>query len=205
MVVVGDSILAGFSSGGFIARGHGGQVDSAPAFVARRAGVTLPQPLMSGPGVPAQLNTVDVNGNGQLDPGEVQRTDSSIGSRARPIRLAQNLAVPGEDTRSVFEEIDPDSIVRQLLAGNAVDGRDVLKFLVLGLPRRSDSVSQVTLARDLRPSFLMVWLGNNDILDMATSTNPAAIDGDGGVRAPVLTPARRVCRHRRPDGGRQPV
>ena len=178
MVVVGDSLLAGFSSGGFIARGHGGQVDSAPAFVARRAGVSLPQPLMSGPGVPPQLNTVDDNGNGVLDPGEVRRTDSSLGNRARPIRLARNLAVPGEDTQSVFQEIDPDTIVSRLLAGNSVDGRDVLKFLVLGLPRRSDSVSQVSRARDLRPTFLMVWLGNNDILDMATSTNPDAVNGN---------------------------
>src|SRR5262249_59003253 len=53
--------------------------------------------------------------------------------------------------------------------------------LVLGVPRRSDSVSQVTRARELRPSFLMVWLGNNDILDMATSTNPAAVDGDASA------------------------
>src|SRR5262245_66316231 len=91
MVVVGDSVLAGFSSGGFIARGHGGQVDSAPAFVARRAGVSLLQPLMSAPGVPAQLNTVDANGNGQVDPGEGQRTDSWIGSRGAPTLLGGNL------------------------------------------------------------------------------------------------------------------
>src|SRR5262249_58018650 len=74
LVVVGDSLLAGFSSGGFVARGHAGQVDSAPAFVARRAGVSLPQPLMSSPGVPSQLSIQDDNGNGQLDPGEVRRT-----------------------------------------------------------------------------------------------------------------------------------
>ena len=61
LVVVGDSLLAGFSSGGFVARGHAGQVDSAPAFVARRAGVSLQQPLMSSPGVPAQLVISDAN------------------------------------------------------------------------------------------------------------------------------------------------
>src|SRR6516165_10801462 len=53
LVVVGDSLLAGFSSGGFVTRGHAGQVDSAPAFLARRAGVSFPQPLMSNPGVPS--------------------------------------------------------------------------------------------------------------------------------------------------------
>src|SRR5262249_49796852 len=58
-------------------------------------------------------------------------------------------------------------------------GRDVLKFLILGVPPSSDSVSQVTRARDdLRPSFLMVWLGNNDVLDMATETSPDAVTLD---------------------------
>lgn len=178
MVVVGDSVLAGFSSGGFIARGRGGQVDSAPAFVARRARVSLPQPLMSSPGVPPQLVIDDANDNGVLDPGEVRRTNDTIGFRARPVRVARNLAIPGEDMVSVFDEIAPAVIARRLLAGETVAGRDVLKFLELGLPFRSESVSQVTRARDLRPTFLMVWIGNNDVLDMATRTDPdaAALD-----------------------------
>jgi GDSL-like Lipase/Acylhydrolase len=179
LVVVGDSLLAGFSSGGFVAQGHAGQVDSAPAFLARRAGVSFPQPLMSNPGVPSQLMIVDANGNGQLDPGDVRRTTDAIGSRARPIRRARNLAVPGEDSNSVFETISSSTIARQLFNGNDVDGHDVLKFLILGVPPRSDSVSQITLARDdLRPSFLMIWLGNNDVLDMATETSPDAVTLD---------------------------
>src|SRR5262245_20141449 len=179
LVVVGDSLLAGFSSGGFVSQGHAGQVDSAPAFLARRAGVSLPQPLMSNPGVPSQLAIDDANGNGQLDPGDVRRTTDSIGSRARPIRRVRNLAVPGEDSKSVFETISPSVIARQLFNGNDVDGHDVLKFLILGVPPRSDSVSQITLARDdLRPSFLMIWLGNNAVLAMATQTSPDAVTLD---------------------------
>jgi len=178
LVVVGDSLLAGFSSGGFVARGHAGQVDSAPAFIARRAGVSLPQPLMSSPGVPAQLSISDANGNGLLDPGDVRRTTESIGSRARPIRRVRNLAVPGEDTQSVFDGISSRVIARQLFDGNNVDGRDVLKFLILGVPPTSDQVSQITRAGDLRPTFLMVWLGNNDVLDMATGTSPDAVTLD---------------------------
>ena len=179
LVVIGDSLLAGFSSGGFVSQGHAGQVDSAPAFLARRAGASLPQPLMSNPGVPSQLTIDDANGNGQLDPGDVRRTTDSIGFRARPIRRVRNLAVPGEDSKSVFETISPSVIARQLFNGNAVDGHDVLKFLILGVPPRSDAVSQITLARDdLRPSFLMIWLGNNDVLDMATQTSPNAVTLD---------------------------
>jgi lysophospholipase L1-like esterase len=174
MVVVGDSLLAGFSSGGLVAHGHAGQVDSAPAFVARRAGVSLPKPLMSGPGVPPQLVIVDANGNGALDPGEVRRTRTSLGSRKRPIRAARNLAVPGEDTESVFQTISPRVVARRLIDGDRVDGRDLLKFLILGVPPRAGSVSQVSRAREIRPRFVMVWLGANDVLDMATGTDPGA-------------------------------
>src|SRR5262245_2014299 len=178
MVVVGDSVLAGFSSGGFVARGHGGQVDSAPAFVARRAGVSLAQPLMSGPGVPPQLSISDANGNGVLDPGDVRRSSDSIGFRSKPVRNARNLAVPGEDMVSVFDQIAPGVIAGRLVEGDSVDGRDVLKFLELGLPFRSERVSQVSRAQDIGPSFLMVWIGNNDVLDMAANTDAFAATMD---------------------------
>jgi hypothetical protein len=181
LVVVGDSLLAGFSSGGLIARGHAGQVDSAPAFVARKAGVSLPQPLMSSPGVPPQYAIVDANQNGQLDPGEVHRTADSIGFRSKAGRSVRNLAVPGEDSQSVFDQIDSTDIAKKLIAGDDVAGRDILKFLILGLPPRSSDVSQVTRAQDLHPSFLMVWLGNNDVLEMATKTDPGAVTLDPTV------------------------
>src|SRR5205814_5758122 len=75
-VVVGDSLLAGFGSGGFVGVGRPGQVDSAAAFVARRAHVRLSLPTMTRPGVPPQLVIVDDNQNGVLDAGEVRRTQS---------------------------------------------------------------------------------------------------------------------------------
>ena len=101
-VVVGDSLLAGFGSGGLVGVGRPGQVDSAPAFVARRAHVRLPLPFMDAPGVPPPLVIVDANRNGRLDRGEVRRTSGGLGFRADPDKTARNLAVPGEDTGSVF-------------------------------------------------------------------------------------------------------
>src|SRR5262245_52551331 len=68
LVVIGDSLLAGFSSGGLVEVGHAGQKHSAPALVARQAHVKLPQPLMDRPGVPPQYRIDDVDGDGQLDP-----------------------------------------------------------------------------------------------------------------------------------------
>jgi lysophospholipase L1-like esterase len=173
MVVVGDSLLAGFGSGGLVATGRTGQVDSAPAVIARRAHVTLPLPLMRGPGVPPPYTIVDANRNGQLDPGDVVRPNG-LGSRDNDGTRARNLAVPGETIDSVFEEISPRDIAGDLVRGRGVDGQQALKFLILGLPLRGGGVSQVTRAQELHPSFVLVWIGNNDVLGMATRTNPDA-------------------------------
>jgi hypothetical protein len=173
-VVVGDSLLAGFGSGGFVGVGRPGQVDSTPGFIARRAHVRVPLPLISSPGVPPPLMIVDANRNGRLDSGEVRRTQSGLGFRADPDKVVRNLAVPGETIESLFEKIAPQNIAGEFITGD-VKGSDVLKFLILGLPLRSQSVSQVSRARELHPSFLLVWIGNNDVLDMATDTNPDAV------------------------------
>lgn len=172
-VVVGDSLLAGFGSNGFVRFGKPGQVDSSPSWIARRAHVRLPQPLMEEPGTPPQLRIVDDNRNGALDPEEVRVTSSGIGFRVDPDIQVRNLAVPGEDTLSVFDEISPEDIADQIISGN-VEGRDVLKFLILGLPIKNGSVSQVTRAKALNPSFIIVWIGNNDLLSTATRTDPNA-------------------------------
>jgi hypothetical protein len=173
MVVVGDSILAGFASGGLVRRGRMGQRDDAPALVARQAGARLAQPLMKPPGFPPPLTIVDKNRNGVLDPGEVKRRNGGIGFRSQPSREAHNLAVPGERVTTVFDTVDVASVVGDAIDGNA-KGRDVMKVTILGLPLRDDSVSQIRRVHDIEPTFLMVWLGNNDVLGMATQTNPGA-------------------------------
>ncbi len=186
-VVVGDSILAGFGNGGLVERGQMGQQNSAPAIIARRARVKLPQPLMEGPGVPPPYRIFDDNRNGLLEPGEVRRRTDGIGFRSDPDRDVRNLAVPGESVSSVFERIDSEGFAGDLVTGDA-DGREIMKFLILGLPLQDDDVSQVTAARDARPSFIMLWLGNNDVLDLATRTNPAGAE---------LTPAEFGTQYRR--------
>jgi len=187
-VVVGDSLLAGFISGGFVARD---QRRAAPALIARRASVKLSQPLMSGAGVPPPLRIDDRDGDGALDAEEVRRGSVNVGFRKYPGARVRNLAVPGEDITSVFERVDIED------AAASGDGRDILKFLILGLPLRDDSVSQLTQAEELDPSFMLVWLGNNDVLTMATKTNPARAE---------LSPAQFGAEYRRflarlADGG----
>jgi phospholipase/lecithinase/hemolysin len=173
IVVVGDSVLAGFASGGLVRRGRMGQRDSAPALLARQAGASLPQPLMTRPGFPAPYVIVDRNRNGVLDAGEVRRRGHDIGFRSQPSREAHNLAVPGELVATVTDAIDARTVIGDAIGGN-VNGRDVMKLVILGLPIRNEQVSQVRRARELDPTLLLVWLGNNDVLSMATRTNPNA-------------------------------
>jgi len=103
----------------------------------------------------------------------VRRTATTIGFRKNTGRTSRNLAVPGEDMTSVFDTVDAEDVGKQLLTGG-IDGRDILKFLILDLPLHANPVSQLTRVRSIRPTFIMVWLGNNDVLPMATRTNPAA-------------------------------
>jgi lysophospholipase L1-like esterase len=179
MVAVGDSLLAGFGSGGLVERGRVGQVHSAPAQIARKAHVRLPQPLMDGPGVPPPYIIDDANQNGQLDAGDVRRRNG-LGFRSDEDVRARNLAVPGENIESIFEQIEPQDFAGDVVSGDDIDGRRILKFYILGLPLQDDAVSQVTRARSLEPSFLLVWIGNNDVLPMATRTDP-----NGALRAPA--------------------
>src|SRR6185295_12045608 len=81
MVVVGDSVLAGFANGGLIAKGLVGQRDGAAALLARRAGVRLAQPLMSSPGFPSPYRIDDQDQNGQLDAGDVRPGSDVVGFR----------------------------------------------------------------------------------------------------------------------------
>jgi hypothetical protein len=196
LVVLGDSLLAGYSSGGFVEFGRAGQRDSAPALVARRARVKLTQPLMERPGVPPQYRIDDRDGDGELDPGEIVRPLNGLGFRDDPEVVVRNLAVPGESMLSIFDGIRPEDMAEELVSTDS-DGRRILKFLVLGLPVRDESVTQVSRALELRPSFLMVWIGNNDVLDMAVRTDPAAVD----ITAPQFGQLYRELLHRLANAG----
>ena len=57
----GDSVLAGFASGGLVRKGRMGQRDSAPVLIARMGGAKLALPSMSAPGFPPPLVIADRN------------------------------------------------------------------------------------------------------------------------------------------------
>jgi hypothetical protein len=141
-VAIGDSLGAGFLSGGLV---RGAQDDSVPALVARQAtGQQIQQPLVSEPGLPAILRLQS------LSPLVV----TPLPGRGNPVVPPpyQNLSVPGFRIGDALR--------------NLQRGPTDLATFILAAPTPTTQL-QHALAQN--PTFALVWLGNNDVLAAATS------------------------------------
>lgn len=139
-VAIGDSLTQGFSNGGVFA---GVQVNSYPALIARQAGVTdFEQPLVSAPGIPGLLQLQS------LAPVIVPRQGNGAPTNLTLPRPYNNLGVSGFDTADVLTTLTGNPIIDLTLRG-------------LG--------PVIGQALALQPTFVTVWLGNNDALGAATS------------------------------------
>ena len=150
---IGDSLGAGFSSGSL----HiDGQALSYPSLISLQARGPIPfeQPLVSAPGIPNILTLMSLS----------PLTIAPVTGQGAPINLNlprpyDNMAVPGARIGDV---------VRTRAGG--------LHDLVLrGLG------TQLELVAALQPTFVSIWIGNNDVL--AAATSGIVIDGV------TLTPA----------------
>jgi lysophospholipase L1-like esterase len=153
---IGDSLAAGFESGSLVET-H--QRVSAPALIARQAGVTDFQlPLVSEPGLPIELYLEALAPSPLIVPKSTrpgQPTNLALN------RAYNNLAVPGATVL--------DSGTRTTDNGGLHD---------LILRGRGTQVAQAVAAR---PSVITLWIGNNDVLGAAVRGR--AVDGE------TLTPA----------------
>jgi hypothetical protein len=139
--VIGSSVSAGFSCGGL---GGLTQERSFPALMADAMGIgdQFEQPLISDPGIPAQLElAMTPTGQLSLRPRSSQGTPMNA-ALARPYN---NLAVPGTTTYSVVRDdgTDPGTLSELILRGNG---------------------TQVDQAILLDPSLVFVWVGISDVL-----------------------------------------
>lgn len=147
-VAFGDSLTAGFASGSIV---ESFQRRSYPALIWRQASngaAGFEQPLVSQPGLPQILELVS------LIPVTIR---PRAGGPGQPINLTlprpyNNLAVPGADvadlvskTRSTSASDPTDLVLRQL------------------------GFSQLQQGLSLQPTFVTLWIGNNDALGAATS------------------------------------
>lgn len=154
LVVVGDSLMAGFRDGGLVDLY---QKEGIAAVIAGQARTPLSQPLMGWPGFPNVLVM------GSAGP---ERAPGTSTGRVDVTQQPMNLAVPRQMVADALR-LRPDFPI------------DSITDLILGLPGLFGGVakSQVEWAEALAPTTILVWIGNNDSLI-------AAIDGDPGSMTP---------------------
>lgn len=146
-VALGDSLTAGFSSGS-INRTY--QVNSYPALIYRQAtgrSTGFEQPLVSEPGLPGIL------GLRRLVPLSITPTPGG----GQPLNLNlprpyDNMAIPGARLRDLLIKTQSTS---------ASDPTDLIL--------RRQGATQLQQGLSLRPTFVTLWIGNNDALAAATS------------------------------------
>jgi lysophospholipase L1-like esterase len=140
--VVGDSLASGFVSGALVST-H--QANSVPAHIARAAAATdFQQPTVSEPGLPVELALQSLN------PAPV------IGPKASAPGAPTNLALP----RAYNNMAVPGATLIDALT-RTTDGGGLHDMILRG---RGTQVAQVVGAR---PSTVLVWIGNNDVLGAA--------------------------------------
>lgn len=141
-VAIGDSLTAGFMSGGL---GRTAQLNSYPFLIFRQAtgqATGFEQPLVSDPGIPAvlELKSLAPLSIGPK-PGSGQPQNLNL---QRPYN---NLGVPGADVHDAVATV--------------TDNGGLHDLILRGLG------TQLQQAIALNPTFATVWIGNNDVLGAA--------------------------------------
>ncbi|MHA1153512.1 MAG: SGNH/GDSL hydrolase family protein [Alphaproteobacteria bacterium] len=164
MVVVGDSLSAGYLNGSLYEKQ---QAHGYASVVAKQAHINLPLPLLAEPGIPSVLKLKGGTGEISRDPG------ASTG-RIDPTELVYNLAVPGATAYHALA-LEPDFTAAPM---TRVQG---MTNLILGLPGVfiEEVHSQVAWAYGLDPDIVLVWVGGQDaLLGVINGTDAAATDAD---------------------------
>jgi len=145
-VAIGDSLTAGFTSGGLV---ETSQANSYPALIHRQAtgGDTgFEQPLVTPPGLPAVFQLVSLSPlTIRPTPGQGQPANATL---PRPYN---NLGIPGATVHDILNTT----------SGGIYD-------LILRNPAFHNT-TDIQQALSLQPTFVTVWIGNNDALNAATS------------------------------------
>jgi GDSL-like Lipase/Acylhydrolase len=154
LVVVGDSLSAGFQNGSLL---DSQQPHGYAKLIADQAGVDLPLPLIAAPGIPNVLTLVSAG-----PPPVIARAPGASTGRDDPFLQAMDLAVPGQTVQDAL------SLRPAFPPSNFTD-------LILGLPGLLGGVSrsQVEWAEALAPTTIVLWIGNNDVLNGIFAGDPA--------------------------------
>ncbi len=169
-VALGDSLTAGFVSGGLV---QYYQERSYPAYLAQQAGAPVfEMPLVSEPGFPPLLELK------ALVPSPV--IQAKPGAPGMPLNATlpvpyNNLGVPGAD---LYDLLFTTGDIQNLLAGNTDNAMHdlILRIpMVLGPDGNPMEFPAIAQAIAQQPTFVTLWIGNNDELGAAVAGTP--IDG----------------------------
>jgi lysophospholipase L1-like esterase len=159
-VAIGNSITAGFQSNGI---NDSTQRQAYPLLLARAMGTRYAYPALAMPGCPAPIADTQTGALvGQvgttLPPPCAARVAGSV------TEILNNVAVPGARV------LDPTS---------PTDASNALTTFVLG------GKTQVQRALDAEPTFVTIWIGNNDVLQAGLSgiLVPGVVPGLAGIRS----------------------
>jgi lysophospholipase L1-like esterase len=161
-VALGNSITAGFQSGGI---NDSTQQESYAALLADAMGTRYAYAQISAPGCPPPVTNFQTQSRGSAGTTVFTSTTCGLRDPASVTPVLNNVAVPNAYV------VDP--ISRTTANSNA------LTTIILG------GVSQVAKALQADPTFASVWLGNNDVLAAGVS---GVITPLAGV-SPGVTPA----------------
>ncbi len=149
-VAIGNSLTAGYQSGSLLDEN---QQYSFPKQIAAQMGVTdFAQPTVSYPGLPSILELKALDGTIEEAPGTGAPTNLAY---AKPYN---NLGIPGIVLADVMMSTSTQNSTDQGLSGSG---------LIDVVLRGQGTVWQQAKAQ--QPSFITLWIGNNDVLGFATS------------------------------------
>jgi len=166
-VSLGNSLTAGYESAGI---NDSLQQESYPAVLAKQMGTSFNQPLLTMPGCPPPF--IDVFTQTRVD--SLSATDCFARTPGSVAPVINNVAVPGAATIDLINNLDATS--------QWPSSPNPLTTFFLG------GKTQVEAAAVAQPTFVTVWIGNNDVLgSLLSSTNP----GDSNLVTPPDTFAVR--------------
>lgn len=164
-VSMGNSITAGFQSGGLL---DSTQRQSYAVLLAQAMHSPSFLPLLSRPGCPPPYTNVFTQTR-LTPPGFPPSTGTSCYLRSTPATTApyiSNVAVPGAEVIDIYNNFDATS-----------NANNLTQFILGGM-------TQVQMMRKAQPTFVSLWIGNNDVLGAATNFANA---GDSTRITPVAT------------------
>ena len=180
-VSFGNSITAGFQSFGL---SDSLQVLAYPVLLARAMGTRFYYPKLNNPGCPNPIDSIFVVDQNSASPtfgkphrlGNTFRDDLCALRSVPPPPYLNNVAFPGAD---VLELLNTNYGQPQPPAA----ATDAYKLFLLG------GRTEIQRAREVRPTFVTVWVGNNDVLG-------AILDPvDAGSAADITPPATFATRY----------